>query len=502
MTRAILFVSLIVSLVLTPEALGQSVTIGGFQFEADGAADSATLVSGSQPSFFLCGATAEDGEPTLPGLTQGESATRVVSDANPDDEVFGQAVLDVGFADNVVVNDDGPDLVVFESGRPESFTLAVFNPLSRTFSAPTAFDPVTTGYFDGCGFMINAAQIDLGEFGVAPGTSRALFRIDNLGAPGCCAGADLADVLALRSGAPAPQPLELPGVSFEANAGADVAMVVPGSVPSFFLCGATPEAGQQALPGLTPDASATLVVSNGSADDEIFGRAVLDVRFTDNVVFNGDGADLVVFESGRPEAFEVAVFDPSTGAFTAPLRFDPVPSGLYDHCGFPVNAAQIDVGAFGIARSATVSFVRIDNLGTPECCEGADLADVRAIHSAVEVKIAVKPGTFPAPINPKSEGVMPVAIFSTSSFDATSVDPATVVLGDPLSDGAAAAVRGVTQDLNGDGHIDRLLFFNVGALVDAGALNGDTTRLVATGKTFVGLSIIGGAAVRTVPAFR
>ena len=53
--------------------------------------------------------------------------------------------------------------------------------------------------------------------------------------------------------------------------------------------------------GLSPDESATHVVSDGSVDDEVFGRAVLDVGFTDNVVVNGEGPDLAVFESGRPE---------------------------------------------------------------------------------------------------------------------------------------------------------------------------------------------------------
>ena len=67
----------------------------------------------------------------------------------------------------------------------------------------------------------------------------------------------------------------------------------------------TPEAGEPTLPGLTPDQNATLVVSDGSGDDEVFGKAVVDVGFTDNVTVNGTGPDVAVFENGRPEAFSV-----------------------------------------------------------------------------------------------------------------------------------------------------------------------------------------------------
>jgi hypothetical protein len=132
------------------------------------------------------------------------------------------------------------------------------------------------------------------------------------------------DVLARHSGDPAPAPLVVPGAALEWNAGADLAAVVPGSSPTFFQCGSTPEAGVPTLPGLMPDESATVVVSDGSADNEVFGQAGLDVRWTDNAIVNGDGADLAVFESDRAERFSVSLFDLMAGAFTAPRSFDPL----------------------------------------------------------------------------------------------------------------------------------------------------------------------------------
>ena len=42
--------------------------------------------------------------------------------------------------------------------------------------------------------------------------------------------------------------------------------------------------------------------------------------------------------------------------------------------------------------------------------------------------IDIKPGSDPNPINPGSNGLIPVAILSSEDFDATTVDPATIEL--------------------------------------------------------------------------
>jgi hypothetical protein len=493
----VLSIGLLVGLAIASPAFGQSV--GGFEFAANAAADTAAIVAGSQPSFYLCGATGDFGAPTLPGLTPEQSAVRVLTDGVTDAEMFGAVAVDVGFVDNVVVNGAGPDLVVFESGAPEAFTVSVFDATTQSLSAPRTYFPAPTGTLGGCGFQLNAAPIDLSDFSVAPDNARALFRIDNLGAPGCCDGADLMDVMALNSGAPAPQPITIAGIPFESNSGADVASVVAGSSPSFFQCGVTPELGLPTLPGLSADAGATTVVSDGSADTEAFGKVALDVGFTDNVVVNGAGPDLAVFESGVPEGFTVAVFDAATGTYSAPLRFDPIGIGFYDHCGFAVNAALVDLSSFGVARLGTVSQLRIDNLGAPGGFEGADLADVRAVHSAVAVPVEAKPGSSIAPINLKAGGILPVALLSTPSLDALAVDPASSAVGDPETGHAVKPVSWTTEDVDGDGRSDLLLRLSIEGLVEADAIRSDTTRLVLTGTSADGRSVIGAAAVRVVP---
>jgi len=76
----------------------------------------------------------------------------------------------------------------------------------------------------------------------------------------------------------------------------------------------------------------------------------------------------------------------------------------------------------------------------------------------IPVSVDIKPDSYPNLINPKSRGVVPVAIFSDAAFDATQVDPSTVRVA-----GAAVAVRGKAKylahacDVNGDGLVDLLV---------------------------------------------
>ena len=133
--RIVLLCSVIAAVALA-RAVAAPVTIPGFQFDANAAADAVTIVPGSDPSFYLCGATSDDGAPTLPGLTVEQSASRVFSDSTADAELFGRAVVDVTFVDNIVVNLAGPDLVVFEAGQPEALSVAVLDPITRTFTVP------------------------------------------------------------------------------------------------------------------------------------------------------------------------------------------------------------------------------------------------------------------------------------------------------------------------------------------------------------------------------
>lgn len=108
--------------------------------------------------------------------------------------------------------------------------------------------------------------------------------------------------------------------------------------------------------------------------------------------------------------------------------------------------------------------------------------------AALTVAVDVKPGSSPNSINPRSKGVIPVALLTTDSFDAGSVDPATIVFGE------ATPVHVVLEDVDEDGDLDLLLHIKT---QDSGIVCGDSTA-VLRGVTFGGQVIEGYDAIRTV----
>jgi hypothetical protein len=127
--------------------------------------------------------------------------------------------------------------------------------------------------------------------------------------------------------------------------------------------------------------------------------------------------------------------------------------------------------------------------------DGIAACDIGAFElqpRARTVALDIKPGTVPNPINPKSHGVIPVAILTTSTFDATTVDPMSVRFGPR---GAKEAHnKGHIEDVNRDGEPDLVLHFKIQA---TGITCGDTSASL-TGETRDGDPIQGSDAITTV----
>ncbi len=146
--------------------------------------------------------------------------------------------------------------------------------------------------------------------------------------------------------------------------------------------------------------------------------------------------------------------------------------------------------------------VDIDGDPRPLDGDGDGLATVDMgvdeVRPVTRVAIDIKPGSSANPINLSSRGVIPVAILTSDSFDATAVDPGTICFGDDDNpsqrDCTEAQGRGHTTDVNGDGRPDLLLHYEVGA---TGIDSGDTTACL-TGKTFAGVSIEGCDSIKTL----
>lgn len=110
----------------------------------------------------------------------------------------------------------------------------------------------------------------------------------------------------------------------------------------------------------------------------------------------------------------------------------------------------------------------------------------------LEVDIDIKPGSFPNSVNPGSKGVIPVAILTTASFDATTVDSTTVLFGKTGTE--AAPVQSALEDVDGDGDTDMILHFKTQG---TGILCGDTSASL-TGETFGGQMIERSDSIKTV----
>lgn len=137
-----------------------------------------------------------------------------------------------------------------------------------------------------------------------------------------------------------------------------------------------------------------------------------------------------------------------------------------------------------------------DQLGHPRVDGGSGsvICDIGAIEfiPRITVAIDIKPGSFPNSINPRSRGVIPVAILTTDTFDATTVNSATVRFGATGTE--AAPVQSSLEDVDGDGDIDMILHFKT---QDTGIRCGDSFASL-TGETSSGQAIEGFDSIKTV----
>lgn len=109
---------------------------------------------------------------------------------------------------------------------------------------------------------------------------------------------------------------------------------------------------------------------------------------------------------------------------------------------------------------------------------------------SIGVDIDIKPGSDPNSINLRSKGVIPVALLTTPEFDATTVDPASVMFA------GAMPVKWSTKDVDSDGDLDIVFHFKTREL----DLDSSSTEAILTGDTtnLTNPQIIGSDTVRIV----
>lgn len=114
---------------------------------------------------------------------------------------------------------------------------------------------------------------------------------------------------------------------------------------------------------------------------------------------------------------------------------------------------------------------------------------VECALSWVDIQIDVKPGSWPNSINLAAKGVVPVAVLLTYDFNASSVDPSTVLFA------GAEPIRWSVDDVNKDGVADLIFHYKTQSL----DLDRYSTEASLVGQTFDGQRIQGMDSVRIVP---
>jgi hypothetical protein len=181
-----------------------------------------------------------------------------------------------------------------------------------------------------------------------------------------------------------------------------------------------------------------------------------------------------------------------------------VTSGTYSHTFDMLNAASYNP-AFVTAHG-----------GTAASAAAALLAGMQAgqaylnIHTmmfpsgeirgflVIPIDISIKPDAAPpVPINARSEGLIPVAIISTPTFDASAtVDTSSLTFGRTGDEASLAFCNSGGEDVNGDGLPDLICHFKTN-LTD---FQSDDTLGILKGKTVQGSPIEGQEAIVLVPS--
>lgn len=197
---------------------------------------------------------------------------------------------------------------------------------------------------------------------------------------------------------------------------------------------------------------------------------------------------------------QVVALDPATGGTTD------VSANLAPSLGMASGVTGLDAGGDRFFFVATPNSETDSRIYTVDTNSGALVSNPTITGSAFQFLqgLAFAPSAPPPPvaitvtidvrggINPRSKGVIPVVIFTTPAFDATTVDPLSVRFGP--GNAAEAHGTGHVSDVDGDGDLDLMLHFRT---QDAAIPCGATTASL-TGQTFSAQPIEGSDAIVTV----
>jgi hypothetical protein len=165
--------------------------------------------------------------------------------------------------------------------------------------------------------------------------------------------------------------------------------------------------------------------------------------------------------------------------------------------GVSATAAGLHFDLFPLFTVGGVAAVTVEAFQeTPT--DGVLIDDVRLalVPTEIAVAIDIKPGGFPNGINPRSSGTIPVAILSSSTFDApANVDQTSLTFGRTGNEPSLAFCNLSPEDVNGDGFLDLVCHFNT----QQTGFQAVDTEGILKGQTVDAISIEGRDSVLVVP---
>lgn len=218
-------------------------------------------------------------------------------------------------------------------------------------------------------------------------------------------------------------------------------------------------------------------------------QLILEFDYLGDPVLGGVAGDLggtIGISNGFPGGHRWLAGTSTSGGIEQDLLVD---DGNWRHYTIMFDPFQA-IG--GYSGSGSFHVMLEDYIGAGGVAGDVYIDNITIKVAPVRVNIDIKPGSAPNSINPNSKGNVPVAILTTDTFDATTVDSTTVLFGATGTEAAAAQVA--MEDIDGDGDTDMILHFNTW---DTGIQCGNTSASL-TGQTLSGQAIEGSDAVNTV----